>query len=382
MAEVQLPQLGESVTEGIITAWLVNPGDTVAVDQPIVEVSTDKVDTEIPSPIAGVVTELRASVDDTVLVGQVIAIITADDNAPAPAAPAAAPAAAKPAPAPAPAAAPAAAKPAAAPAAAPKAQPKAGGHRRERRGHVILRFGDVGRVGGTDAVDRALVDQHALRVDHIHVRRDLGTIETAHITGLITEIGRRGRAGLLHPRPHFLLGEIALGPWFARVDHQPNNAFRGRLFLQRGHVAAALVMLHHEGAFLIHPLQYHGFAVEVAERVALALNRGQGEIRRRLPDLGLGGQSDGGERGQTGRGEEETQGVFHRERHGASTLAIMCHKSTYSGRFFPRYDRLRSTVLHATVRPCKTIWSKSPSAESCPPPTGVPCSWATMTKPL
>jgi pyruvate dehydrogenase E2 component (dihydrolipoamide acetyltransferase) len=61
VAEVQLPQLGESVTEGIITAWLVSPGDTVTVDQPIVEISTDKVDTEIPSPVAGTVAELRAS---------------------------------------------------------------------------------------------------------------------------------------------------------------------------------------------------------------------------------------------------------------------------------------------------------------------------------
>jgi dihydrolipoamide dehydrogenase len=85
VAEVQLPQLGESVTEGIITAWLVKPGDTVTVDQPIVEISTDKVDTEIPSPIAGTITELRADVDDTVQVGQVIAVITADNDAtPAP----------------------------------------------------------------------------------------------------------------------------------------------------------------------------------------------------------------------------------------------------------------------------------------------------------
>ena len=115
MAEVQLPQLGESVTEGIITAWLVSPGDTVAVDQPIVEISTDKVDTEIPSPVAGTVTELRANVDDTVLVGQVIAVITADENAPAtaPAAPAPAPAPAPAAPAPTPAP---VAKPSAAPA--------------------------------------------------------------------------------------------------------------------------------------------------------------------------------------------------------------------------------------------------------------------------
>jgi pyruvate dehydrogenase E2 component (dihydrolipoamide acetyltransferase) len=75
VAEVELPQLGESVTEGIITAWLVEVGDEVEVDQPIVEISTDKVDTEIPSPVAGTVQELRAEVDDTIEVGQVIAVI-------------------------------------------------------------------------------------------------------------------------------------------------------------------------------------------------------------------------------------------------------------------------------------------------------------------
>jgi pyruvate dehydrogenase E2 component (dihydrolipoamide acetyltransferase) len=73
--EVTLPQLGESVTEGIITQWLVEVGDTVEVDQPLVEISTDKVDTEIPSPVAGVVQELKAAVDDEIEVGQVIAII-------------------------------------------------------------------------------------------------------------------------------------------------------------------------------------------------------------------------------------------------------------------------------------------------------------------
>ena len=127
MAEVQLPQLGESVTEGIITAWLVAPGDTVTVDQPLVEISTDKVDTEIPSPIAGTVTELRAAVDDTVQVGQVIAVLDADTTAaaaptPAPEPEPAAAAAATPAPAAAPAPAPAptpAPSPAPAPAAAP-----------------------------------------------------------------------------------------------------------------------------------------------------------------------------------------------------------------------------------------------------------------------
>jgi dihydrolipoamide dehydrogenase len=73
--EVKLPQLGESVTEGVITQWLVAVGDKVEVDQPLVEISTDKVDTEIPSPVAGTVSELRAEVDDTVEVGQVIAVI-------------------------------------------------------------------------------------------------------------------------------------------------------------------------------------------------------------------------------------------------------------------------------------------------------------------
>ena len=80
--EVELPQLGESVTEGLITAWLVEVGDQIDVDQPIAEISTDKVDTEIPSPAAGTVEELRAEVDDTVEVGQVIAVIGGEGAAP------------------------------------------------------------------------------------------------------------------------------------------------------------------------------------------------------------------------------------------------------------------------------------------------------------
>ncbi|MBS3942259.1 MAG: 2-oxoglutarate dehydrogenase, E2 component, dihydrolipoamide succinyltransferase [Actinobacteria bacterium] len=82
VADVELPQLGESVTEGVITAWLVEVGDEVDVDQPIVEISTDKVDTEIPSPVAGTVQELRAEVDDTIEVGQVIAVIGAGNGGP------------------------------------------------------------------------------------------------------------------------------------------------------------------------------------------------------------------------------------------------------------------------------------------------------------
>ena len=100
--EVPLPELGESVTEGVITAWLVKVGDTVTKDQPLVEVSTDKVDTEIPSPVAGVVTALNVAVDDTVAVGASIATIDTGGEATAePATATAQPEEAEPAPEPA-----------------------------------------------------------------------------------------------------------------------------------------------------------------------------------------------------------------------------------------------------------------------------------------
>jgi 2-oxoglutarate dehydrogenase E2 component (dihydrolipoamide succinyltransferase) len=72
---VQMPALGESVTEGTVTRWLKQEGDTVELDQPLVEVSTDKVDTEIPSPAAGVLTKIIAHEDDTVEVGGELALI-------------------------------------------------------------------------------------------------------------------------------------------------------------------------------------------------------------------------------------------------------------------------------------------------------------------
>lgn len=107
MAEITLPQLGETVTEGTITRWFKKVGDTIAADEPLFEVSTDKVDTEVPSPIAGVLTEIRVAEGETVAVGTVIAVVGGAGAAPAPTpAPVAAPAPAPvvaPAPAPAPA---------------------------------------------------------------------------------------------------------------------------------------------------------------------------------------------------------------------------------------------------------------------------------------
>ena len=75
MADVTLPQLGETVTEGTITKWFKAVGDSVALDEPLFEVSTDKVDTEVPSPIAGTVMEIRVNEGDTVPVGAVIAVV-------------------------------------------------------------------------------------------------------------------------------------------------------------------------------------------------------------------------------------------------------------------------------------------------------------------
>src|SRR3954465_9889913 len=74
---VSLPALGESVTEGTVTRWLKQVGDTVAVDEPLLEVSTDKVDTEIPSPVAGVLLSIDAAEDATVPVGATLATIGA-----------------------------------------------------------------------------------------------------------------------------------------------------------------------------------------------------------------------------------------------------------------------------------------------------------------
>ena len=130
MADVTLPQLGETVTEGTITQWFKAVGDEVTADEPLFEVSTDKVDTEVPSPVSGTLTEIRVEEGDTVEVGTVIAVVgeagaaaPAAEPVPPPAAaepepvPAAEPVSAPPAPAPAP-----APPPAPAPVAAPTAQ--------------------------------------------------------------------------------------------------------------------------------------------------------------------------------------------------------------------------------------------------------------------
>ena len=78
--EVVLPEMGESVTEGTVTKWLVEVGETVELDQPLVEVATDKVDAEIPSPVAGTVVEILRAEGDVVQVEEILVIVTAGES--------------------------------------------------------------------------------------------------------------------------------------------------------------------------------------------------------------------------------------------------------------------------------------------------------------
>src|SRR6266487_1582596 len=78
---VSLPQLGESVTEGTVTRWLKHEGEHVSADEPLLEVSTDKVDTEIPSPVSGVLRGITVAEDETVAVGAELAVIDEDGTA-------------------------------------------------------------------------------------------------------------------------------------------------------------------------------------------------------------------------------------------------------------------------------------------------------------
>ena len=196
MAEITLPQLGETVTEGTITRWFKKIGDTVAADEPLFEVSTDKVDTEVPSPIAGVLTEIRVAEGDTVAVGTVIAVVGDASSAPAPAA--AAPAAVAPAsaaetlassqvsaPEPAPAA-PAAAAPAPAPQAAPVAATPA----------AAAPAASVGSSVVLSPVVRKLIAENGLDVSRIQ-----GTGPGGRITrdDAMAAIGRQGSASAAAP---------------------------------------------------------------------------------------------------------------------------------------------------------------------------------------
>jgi len=227
---VTMPMLGESVTEGTVTRWLKQVGDTVAVDEPLLEVSTDKVDTEIPSPVAGVLLSIAAPEDAVVPVGGELGVIgAADESATAPAAPAPAPAIPAPAPAapsePTPVPAPAVAAPAEAsaaplaPPAAPVAAPTASG---ATTAVVLPALGEsvtegtvtrwLKAVGDPVAVDEPLVEISTDKVDTELPSPAAGTlleilvgedqvVEVGATLGLIGTAGAPSAAALVAPAP-------------------------------------------------------------------------------------------------------------------------------------------------------------------------------------
>jgi pyruvate dehydrogenase E2 component (dihydrolipoamide acetyltransferase) len=160
--DVVMPQMGESIFEGTITKWLKKPGDKVERDEPLFEISTDKVDAEIPSPSAGVLKEIKIAEGQTVPIQTIVAVIDGAGGAAASApAPAAAPTKAAPTPPPAPT--PAAAKPAApapaAPASAPAAAVSSGSTERIHSSPLVRRLAkehgvDLSAIEGTGAGGR------------------------------------------------------------------------------------------------------------------------------------------------------------------------------------------------------------------------------------
>jgi 2-oxoglutarate dehydrogenase E2 component (dihydrolipoamide succinyltransferase) len=154
---VTMPALGESVSEGTVTRWLKSEGDHVNVDEPLLEVSTDKVDTEIPSPVAGILTKIVVQIDQTVPVGAELAIITDGAAAPAPSAPVASAPAAPVTPPP---AAPVAAAPAATGAGTVITMPALGESVSEG---TVTRW--LKNIGDSVAVDEALLEVSTDKVD-------------------------------------------------------------------------------------------------------------------------------------------------------------------------------------------------------------------------
>ncbi|MEU6471833.1 2-oxoglutarate dehydrogenase, E2 component, dihydrolipoamide succinyltransferase [Streptomyces massasporeus] len=211
---VTLPALGESVTEGTVTRWLKAEGERVEADEPLLEVSTDKVDTEIPSPAAGVLASIKVAEDETVEVGAELALIDDGSGAPAAAEAPAAEQVAEPAPEPA-AAAPSTEQ--AAPAAAPTADAAAGGGSAEGTDVVLPALGEsvtegtvtrwLKSVGDSVEADEPLLEVSTDKVDTEIPAPTSGTLleivvgedETAEVGAKLAVIGVAGAAPAAAP---------------------------------------------------------------------------------------------------------------------------------------------------------------------------------------
>ncbi len=182
--DVIMPQMGESIAEGTLTRWLKKAGDTVARDEPIFEISTDKVDAEIPAPSAGTLAEIKVQEGQTVPVNTVVALIETGAGAAVSAGAAKPPAAGK---APAAVPAPAAAKPQPAPAASPRLAPASAPYPRAAAGASIPKAAEMTRAGASveemrrvrsSPVVRRMVQEHNL---------DLGAISGTGIGGRVSK---------------------------------------------------------------------------------------------------------------------------------------------------------------------------------------------------
>ena len=190
MADVEMPQLGETVTEGTITKWFKAIGEPVAMDEVLFEVSTDKVDSEVPSPVAGFLAEIRAAEGDTVDVGAVIAVVSdappAGGDAPA----------AEPASAPEPEASAPAAEPAADPAPAPAPAPAAPADQSPAPAPTAP--APAPAVSGASAlvspVVRKLIEENGLDVSTISGSGIGGRITRADVEQVIAREGSRPSA--------------------------------------------------------------------------------------------------------------------------------------------------------------------------------------------
>ncbi|GGS99857.1 2-oxoglutarate dehydrogenase, E2 component, dihydrolipoamide succinyltransferase [Streptomyces violaceus] len=213
---VTLPALGESVTEGTVTRWLKAEGERVEADEPLLEVSTDKVDTEIPSPAAGVLASIKVAEDETVEVGAELALIDDGSGAPAAAPAPEAEQVAEPAPEPAPAA---PSTEQAAPAPAPTADAAAGGGSAEGTDVVLPALGEsvtegtvtrwLKSVGDSVEADEPLLEVSTDKVDTEIPAPTAGTLleivvgedETAEVGAKLAVIGVAGAAPAAAPAP-------------------------------------------------------------------------------------------------------------------------------------------------------------------------------------
>lgn len=214
---VTLPALGESVTEGTVTRWLKAEGERVEADEPLLEVSTDKVDTEIPAPASGVLSSIKVAEDETVEVGAELALIDDGSGAPAAAPAPAAEQAAPPAPEPQPQAQPSTEQ--AAPAPAPTAEAAAGGGGAQGTDVVLPALGEsvtegtvtrwLKSVGDTVEADEPLLEVSTDKVDTEIPAPASGTLleivvgedETAEVGAKLAVIGEAGAAPAAAPAP-------------------------------------------------------------------------------------------------------------------------------------------------------------------------------------